>query len=172
MSFRIIPDDGQPLRVVLVGVGGMGQAWLAAISECPEVELVGLVDLNTEAARAAAVGTGLDLAVGTDAVDVAGRSGGQALIDVTVPVAHHPVTTAVLFAGLPVLGEKPVASTVAQGLSLAAAAEITGELFMVSQSRRYNAQLWTFKDQISSLGRTRRADHRILQGSAFRRLPR
>ena len=154
MSFRIIPDDGQPLRVVLVGVGGMGQAWLAAIGDCPEVELVGLVDLNTEAALAAAVGTGLDLAVGTDAVDVAGRSGGQAVIDVTVPVAHHPVTTAALFAGLPVLGEKPVASTVAQGLSLAAAAEITGELFMVSQSRRYNEQLWVFKDQISTLGRT------------------
>ncbi len=153
MSFRIIPDDGQPLRVVLVGVGGMGRAWLAAISECPEVELVGLVDLDTEAAGAAAVGTGLDLAVGTDAVEVAGRSGGQAVIDVTVPVAHHPVTTAALFAGLPVLGEKPVASSVAQGLSLAAAAEITGELFMVSQSRRYNAQLWTFKDQMSTLGR-------------------
>ena len=136
------------------GSVGWGRAWLAAISECPEVELVGLVDLDTEAAGAAAVGTGLDLAVGTDAVEVAGRSGGQAVIDVTVPGAHHPVTTAALFAGLPVLGEKPVASSVAQGLSLAAAAEITGELFMVSQSRRYNAQLWTFKDQISSLGRT------------------
>ena len=155
MSFRIIPDDGRPLKVVLVGVGGMGQAWLAAIRDCPEVELVGLVDLNTEAARAVAVGTGLDLAVGTDAVEVAGRSGGQAVIDVTVPAAHHPVTTAALFAGLPVLGEKPVAASVAQGLSLAAAAEITGELFMVSQSRRYNEQLWAFK----------RADRRRWGGS-------
>ena len=154
MSFRVIPDDGQPLRVVLVGVGGMGQSWLAAIRECAEVELVGLVDLNTEAAFAVATGTGLDLAVGTDAVEVAGRSGGQAVIDVTVPVAHHPVTTGALFAGLPVLGEKPVAATVAQGLSLAAAADITGELFMVSQSRRYNQQLWDFKGLISTLGRT------------------
>src|ERR1700712_5573380 len=131
MSFRIIPDDGQPLKVVLVGVGGMGQAWLAAIRDCAEVELVGLVDLNIEAAVAVAAGTGLDMAVGTDAVDVAQRSGGQAVIDVTVPVAHHPVTTAALFAGLPVLGEKPVADTVARALSLAAAAEVTGELFMV-----------------------------------------
>ena len=154
MSFRIIPDDGQPLRVVLVGVGGMGRAWLAAITECAEVELVGLVDLDTEAAFAVAAGSGRQLTVGTDAVDVARRGGGQAVIDVTVPAAHHPVTTAALFAGMPVLGEKPVAATVAEGLSLVAAAEITGELFMVSQSRRYNEQLWAYENQISALGRT------------------
>ena len=44
---------------------------------------------------------------GTDAVDVARRNGARAVVDVTVPGAHHPVTTAALFAGLPVLGEKP-----------------------------------------------------------------
>ncbi len=152
MTFRTIPDDG-PLRVVLVGVGGMGRAWLQAIGDCPEVELVGLVDLDTDAAAAVASAVGQNVSVGADSVEVARRSGGQAVIDVTVPAAHHPVTTAALFAGLPVLGEKPVASTVAQGLSLAAAAEVTGELFMVSQSRRYNQQLWDFKLQISTLGR-------------------
>lgn len=152
MSFRTIPDDGYPLRVVLVGVGGMGQAWLRVIDDLPEVELVGLVDVNTDAAAAVAAGLSSPVAIGSDAVEVAARSGGQAVIDVTVPAAHHPVTTAALFAGLPVLGEKPVASTVAQGLSLAAAAEVTGELFMVSQSRRYNGQLWAFKEQIASLG--------------------
>lgn len=154
MTFRTIPADGQPLRVVLVGVGGMGQAWLRAITDCDEVELVGLVDLNTEAASALAASLPGAVAVGSDSVDVAARSGGHAVIDVTVPVAHHPVTTAALFAGLPVLGEKPVASTVAQGLSLAAAAEVTGELFMVSQSRRYNQQLWDFKDRMRSTGPT------------------
>ncbi|SDO53634.1 Predicted dehydrogenase [Nakamurella panacisegetis] len=152
MNFRTIPDDGQPLKVVLVGVGGMGQAWLRAIEGCPEVELVGLVDLNVAAAQAIADGLDRRVTVGADAVAVAAISGGQAVIDVTVPVAHHPVTTASLFAGLPVLGEKPVASTVAQGLSLAAASEITGELFMVSQSRRYNDQLWEFKEQIAAIG--------------------
>lgn len=152
MTFRIIPNDGHPLSVVLVGVGGMGQAWLAAIQDCPDVELVGVVDLNTAAVGQVAGDLGPGIAIGTDSVEIAARSRAQAVIDVTVPSAHHPVTTAALFAGLPVLGEKPVASSVAQGLSLAAAAQITGELFMVSQSRRYNQQLWDFKAQISGLG--------------------
>ncbi len=154
MTFRTIPDDGSPLRVILVGVGGMGQAWLQAISECDAVTLVGLVDLDTAAAEAVAGRFGvLDVAIGADAVEVAARSGAEAVIDVTVPAAHHPVTTAALFAGLPVLGEKPVAASVAQGLSLAAAAQVTGELFMVSQSRRYNKQLFSFRQQLAGLGR-------------------
>lgn len=154
MTFRTIPDDGSPLRVILVGVGGMGQAWLQAISECDAVTPVGLVDLDTAAAEAVAGRFGvLDVAIGADAVEVAARSGAEAVIDVTVPAAHHPVTTAALFAGLPVLGEKPVAASVAQGLSLAAAAQVTGELFMVSQSRRYNKQLFSFRQQLAGLGR-------------------
>jgi predicted dehydrogenase len=69
-----------------------------------------------------------------------------------VPVAHHPVTTAVLFAGLPVLGEKPVADTLASALSLAAAAEVTGQLFMISQSRRWNPQVFALRGMVEDLG--------------------
>jgi predicted dehydrogenase len=51
-----------------------------------------------------------------------------------------------------VLGEKPVADTVAQALSLAAAAEVTGELFMVSQSRRWNRHLFALRGMVQDLG--------------------
>ena len=153
-TFRTIPDDGLPLRVVLVGVGNMGQAWLQAIRACDAAQLVGLVDLDISAAQAVAGRLEpAGIAVGADVVEVAARSGAQAVIDVTVPAGHHPVTTDALFAGLPVLGEKPVAASVALALSLAAAAQATGELFMVSQSRRYNAQLFAFRDQLADLGR-------------------
>ena len=43
-----------PLKVVQVGAGGMGRAWLATIAANPDVQLVGLVDLATETASAAA----------------------------------------------------------------------------------------------------------------------
>jgi len=140
--------------LVLVGAGGMGRAWLSAIRAEPRAELAGVVDLDADVARAALDDAGLpDVPVGTDAVDLARRTGARAVVDVTVPAAHHPVTTAALFAGLPVLGEKPAAATVAQTLSLVAAAEVTGQLFMVSQSRRYNRQLAAFRAQAAALGR-------------------
>lgn len=152
-AFATIPDDGTPLRVVVVGAGGMGRAWLNAVEQSPLVELAGIVDLDLGAARAAAAALGRpDLPVGARTAELASDVGGQAVINVTVPAAHHPVTTEALAAGLPVLGEKPVASTVAQGLSLAAAAELHGQLFMVSQSRRYNRHLFEAKRLSSFLG--------------------
>lgn len=152
-GFATIPDDGTPLRVIVVGAGGMGRAWLNAVEQSPLVELAGIVDLDLDAARAGAAAIGRpELPVGTGTAALAADVGARAVINVTVPAAHHPVTTEALAAGLPVLGEKPVASTVAQGLSLAAAAELSGQLFMVSQSRRYNRQLFDTKRLASSLG--------------------
>lgn len=151
--FATIPDVGTPLRVVVVGAGGMGRAWLRTVQESPLVELAGIVDLDLDAARAAAAAIGRpDLPVGAGTAALASDVGAQAVINVTVPLAHHPVTTEALAAGLPVLGEKPVALTVAQGLSLAAASELTGQLFMVSQSRRYNRHLFEAKRLASALG--------------------
>jgi len=138
----------RPLRVLVVGAGSMGRAWLAAIAASPAVQLAGIVDLDLVTARAAAP----HVPAGTDVVKLAAATGAEAVINVTVPAAHHPVTTAALFAGLPVLGEKPAADTVAQALSLAAASEVTGKLFMVSQSRRWNPQLFRLREMVSRLG--------------------
>jgi predicted dehydrogenase len=154
VSFRTIPATAEePLRVVLVGAGSMGRVWLATVIASPAVELVGIADLDLGAARSAAVGAGRpDLPVGSDAVALARETGAQALINVTIPEAHHPVTTSALFAGLPVLGEKPAAEDVSHALSLAAAAEVTGELFMVSQSRRWNPHLSALRTMTGHLG--------------------
>ncbi|MDR6639537.1 Gfo/Idh/MocA family protein [Paenarthrobacter nitroguajacolicus] len=152
--FATIGDNGTPLKVLLVGAGAMGHAWLGAVEASPLVELCGIVDLNLEAARASAASIDKpNLPVGKGTAQLASDIGAQAVTNVTVPAAHHPVSTEALIAGLPVLGEKPAASTVAQGLSLVAAAELTGQLFMVSQSRRYNRDLFAAKALAGGLGR-------------------
>ncbi|GAB7304618.1 hypothetical protein MAFF212519_24970 [Clavibacter michiganensis] len=115
-AHRIVaPADGARLRVVQVGAGGMGRQWLQTIAEDPDVELVGVVDLDAEAARAGASAHGASAEASTDLGELIARVRPDAVIDVTIPRAHHPVTTQALFAGIPVLGEKPVALTVPEG---------------------------------------------------------
>ena len=131
----------------------MGKKWISALTASPDTELVGLVDLNLAAAEAALREAGLqNVATGTSVTEVATATAAQAVVNVTVPVAHHPTNVEALFAGLPVLCEKPVAPTVSQGLSLAAAAEVSGQLLMISQSRRYYRDLADLKEQMPSLG--------------------
>src|SRR5687768_5506735 len=71
-----MPGADDPLRVVLVGAGLMGQAWLDAVAAQPAAQLVGVVDLDLPAARAAAERTGTPgLPIGTDLVEVARTAG-------------------------------------------------------------------------------------------------
>jgi predicted dehydrogenase len=143
----------EPLRVVQVGAGGMGRSWLRNLAANPSVQLVGLVDLDLDAARRAADEEGFPgLPVATAVDQLTTRDQAQALVNVTVPVAHHPVSTAALLGGLPVLSEKPLAESVSEGLSMVAASEVSGQLLMVSQSRRYWRHLSAFRRQIAQLG--------------------
>lgn len=135
-------------RALLVGAGSMGRAWARTLSSDERVELVGWVDRSRST---------VDDACGETGIDVPGRyeSLGQALVcapdfvvDVTVPEAHHEVTLQALGAGLPVLGEKPMSSSMEHARKMVAASEKAGKLYMVSQSRRYNAGLRALRSAI------------------------
>src|SRR5690242_5523192 len=146
----------------------MGRAWLAAIREVPDTVVVGVADVDTERARAVADElAGHGVRTGPDAVALALEADAQALVDVTTPAAHHPVTTGALFAGLPVLGEKPVAASLAEALSLAAAAEVSGELFMVSQSRRWNPHVFALRELVAGLGQVAVATTQFFRAPHF-----
>jgi predicted dehydrogenase len=150
-EFRTVAPD-EPLRLVVVGAGMMGRAWFHAIARSDDAVLAGIVDLDLAVAHAAADAYRPSVATGTDTIEVAHRADAHAVVDVTIPAAHHVVTTTALFSGFPVLGEKPVTPTVAEALSLAAASEVAGELFMVSQSRRWNPRIATLKAMVGRLG--------------------
>lgn len=143
----------EPLRLVQVGAGGMGRAWLRTIKENPDVVLVGLVDLDVPLARAAADEHGYaEVPVAASLDELAEQTGVQAVIDVTVPLAHPVVSVDALLRGLPVLCEKPLAETVRECLTMVAAAEAGGQLLMVSQSRRYFRTGEAFGRQLAELG--------------------
>ncbi|RZT28542.1 putative dehydrogenase [Kribbella sp. VKM Ac-2569] len=143
----------EPLRLLQVGAGGMGRAWLRTIAANPDVVLAGLVDLDVDVARTAADEHGYaDVPVAASLEELVDRSEADAVIDVTVPAAHPQVSVSALSYGLPVLCEKPQAETVRECLRMIAAAEAAGRLLMVSQSRRYLRLGAAFGRQLAELG--------------------
>jgi predicted dehydrogenase len=135
----------------------MGRAWIRTVLASEAARLVGVVDVLEGAAERAVAevvpaAERSAVATGTALLEVAARSGAEAVIDVTIPAAHHQVTAEALHAGLPVLGEKPCAATLAEAVSLAGHAEASRTLFMVSQSRRNNPHLHEARRLADGLG--------------------
>jgi predicted dehydrogenase len=130
------------LRALLVGAGAMGQSWAKNLCANSDVSLSGWMDIRAGAAAEAIDKLQLSAVrpyddLGTALADLRP----DFLVDVTVPQAHCQVTLAALAAGVPVLGEKPMADSMADARRMVAAAERAGKLFMVSQSRRYDSRV-------------------------------
>jgi predicted dehydrogenase len=129
-------------RALIVGAGGFSREWGKVLSAHPGVEIVGWVSRRRERVVEAAAALGLrDVVVDTDLLVAIERARPDFVVDVTPPEAHHDVTLAALGAGVAVLGEKPMAASLAQARAMVAASERAGKLYMVSQSRRYHAGL-------------------------------
>jgi predicted dehydrogenase len=143
----------EPVRLIQVGAGLMGRHWLDVIGESTDVRLVGLADLDLATAQSAAAdATFAEVEVATTLTELLDRVEADAVINVTIPEAHADVSTTALLSGLAVLCEKPVAHTTSAALSMVAAAEVSGRLLMVSQSRRYWRNLDALRGQVARLG--------------------
>ncbi|WP_433871662.1 Gfo/Idh/MocA family protein [Saccharopolyspora sp. CA-218241] len=162
-AFRTAPGDG-PLRLVVVGAGQMGRNWLRAIGSSALVEAVGVVDLDLAAAESAAPPSA---DVGRTLAEVVDRSRPDAVVNVTIPEAHLPVTGEALRRGLPVLSEKPMAATPAEALALVRIAEETGQLLAVSQNRRFHSGLWELRRLAGQLGRAGILTHEFFKAPHF-----
>lgn len=148
-------SDHAPLRALLIGLGGMGRAWLRTLLASHDVELAGVADLDPNVAKAAlddaqvsGVPVASTLAELVDEVPAA-----DFVVDVTIPEAHYPVTMEALQRRLPVLGEKPLAASLSEAVEMVAAAQAYDTLFMVSQNRRYDPNLFAFRRAVRQLGR-------------------
>lgn len=132
------------MKVIQVGMGGMGSAWLKAVQASPEVEYAGFVEVNPEIAAAQVEQFGLEGSTVFASLDAAlGAVQADGVINVTPPQFHREVSIAALEAGVPVLSEKPLADTLAAAQDIVDAANRTGVLHMVAQNYRYHAPTQT-----------------------------
>lgn len=138
-------------RVLLVGAGGMGRAWARNLAAYDRTDLACWVDIKPGQADSAVEDEKMQgVATGTDLAKALSETRPDFVVDVTIPEAHHDVTLTALAAGVPVLGEKPMAASMDQARSMVAAAEKAGLLYMVSQSRRYDARIDAYRKLVAA----------------------
>jgi predicted dehydrogenase len=122
---------------VVVGAGSISKAWFGPLKE-EGVRVAAVVDLDVERAHQKIEQFALDAEPSDDLSASLARHRPDFVVDLTIPEAHCPVTCAALEAGCHVIGEKPMASSMEEARRMVAAAEKSGRLYMVSQSRRWN----------------------------------
>ena len=135
-------------RAVVVGAGGISRVWFPALAE-EKVEVLAVVDLNIEAARRAIEEYGLDAEAAANLSSMLAKHDPDFVVDITVPEAHCQVTCAALKAGCHVIGEKPMAASMAEARRMVAAAERAGKVYMVSQTRRWNVHHDQFRRSVT-----------------------
>ncbi len=123
-------------RAVVVGAGGISDAWFPPLIE-EQVEIAAVVDLDLGRAQAKIAQYGLDAKPYADLKIALKKTQPDFVVDLTIPEAHCAVTCTALKAGCHVIGEKPMASSMTEARKMVAAAETSGKLYMVSQSRRW-----------------------------------
>jgi predicted dehydrogenase len=158
------------MKVIQVGIGGMGNAWLKAVQGSSEVEFAGFVEINPAMAKEQAEKYGLDPArifpTLKDALKAIKTDG---VIDVTPPRFHREVSTTALEAGIPVLSEKPLADTFESAQAIVRKANETGVLHMVAQNYRYSVPAQTLKQTLAAgeLGKVGSATVEFFKGPHF-----
>jgi predicted dehydrogenase len=124
-------------RAVVCGAGGISNSWFPPLKH-EKVEIVGVVDLSTKAAKGAVERYELDCEASNDLKATLKKTKPDFVCDLTVPEAHCAVTCTALNAGCHVVGEKPMANSMAEARKMVRTAEATGKMYMVSQSRRWD----------------------------------
>src|ERR1041384_2923708 len=137
-------------KVIVVGAGDISRVWFPPL-KAEGVNVVAVVDLLLDAAQAAIDKFELTgAAASTDLDKVLRDHPADFLLDLTVPPAHREIVTKGLKAGLHVLGEKPMASSMEAAREMVRASEQTGKLYMVSQSRRWDAHHASVRETIAT----------------------
>ena len=123
------------IRAAVVGVGYLGRFHAQKYASLPDCRLVGVADPNP-ATRAAVAGE-LGVEAFADWRELLGRV--DAVSIATPTPLHHAIAREFLAAGVHVLVEKPMTTTVAQARELIDAAAAAARVLQVGHLERFNA---------------------------------
>ena len=134
------------MKVIQVGIGGMGNAWLRTVQDSNEVSYAGFVEVSDKIAAEQVEKWGIDgSTIYKSLPEALAKIKPDGVINVTPPQFHKAVSITALEAGIPVLSEKPLAGTLEEAQDIVDAANRTGVLHMVTQNYRYHQPIQTLK---------------------------
>jgi predicted dehydrogenase len=129
-----VPD---PARVLLVGAGTRGRVWARVAVEAEQVQLVGIVDADSERAEHTRDELGIEVLVGSDMASVVGDARPDAIVVATPPATHHALVGDALSRGIHVLCEKPLSDQMAAVIDLVEIADQRALQLWVGMNFRY-----------------------------------
>lgn len=133
------------LRIGVIGVGYLGKFHAQKYMAMPEVDLVGVADVNP--AYAAAVAGTCNTKPFADYRDLLKQVDA---VSVVVPTSlHHEVATACLLAGVDVMLEKPMTTTLAEADALIALADEKKRILQVGHIERYNPAVLAMAEHLT-----------------------
>src|SRR5438132_1784366 len=128
------------LRMAVVGVGHLGKEHARVLAGLPEVELVGVADVNAEQGQAVARRLGCRAFANYRAfLHLA-----DAAVIAVPTTSHHAVAAEFLRCGIPVLVEKPLAATLEEADRLVELGQRHRALIQVGHIERFNPALERF----------------------------
>jgi predicted dehydrogenase len=122
------------IRLAVVGAGAFGRNHVRVAAENPRADLLYVVDANPDRAREEAETCGAIACA--DYRDIGGKV--DAAIVAIPTIAHAEAGCALLKAGIDLLVEKPIASTLAEADRLVEAAAHHGRILQVGHLERFN----------------------------------
>jgi predicted dehydrogenase len=137
-------------RVVVAGCGGMSNIWLDYVAQREDVEVVGLVDIYEESAKAMAEKRALLVPTFTDLAAALTATKANLVFDVTIPESHKLIVSTALRHGCNVFGEKPMAASIEEANELVQLAKEAGKNYAIMQNRRYLKLMRSFKSVLEA----------------------
>jgi len=134
----------ETLRAAVIGVGYFGSRHAERLATLPGVRLEHVVDIDRSRAESVAGKVGAKAAT-----DFRATLGGVDIATIAVPTqAHAAVAAALLHAGVHLLIEKPLTTSLAEADQVVAAAAERGLVLRVGHLERFNPALVAVRDRI------------------------
>lgn len=137
------------LRIAIIGAGNIGHIHARAVRNTPGLLLEAAVDNQPD--RLAAFAAEFKIPTQSSSVEELLKSGNLDAMVIGVPnYLHAPFAIAALKAGVPVLVEKPMATSAAEAEQMAEASQKSGAALMVAHCWRFDKEVGWLKQQVQA----------------------